>query len=381
MTEVLGRLWHKRLQSFDFSFDLTGMNMTNKYLLGALLGGGLVCLASGAVAKPASVRVTRETYRGWAGAYRLSNGTVDAVVVPQIGRVMAFHFTGRPETSPFFNNKLWLGKAAPPTPDPRNPKTFPTEWHNYGGDKLWPSPQSDWPKRQPVGWPPDPTIDTGPYTVKRLRNGLRLVGPVSPFFGVRVIRDITLRPGAARVFLQDTFTRPRRATGKLTGFPIGIWSITQVRGDATVYLPLNLKGHFPGVGLVSLTDKPGVPPNAKTHDDLLAVTRPSNVSTKIGVDNSAGWMACAFGGDLLFSEHFTRLPRATYPDKNTNAQVYTNGDDTQAYIEMEVLGPLVSLNPGWQITRAMSWQLQRLPQKPAGGAEARILIKRIMQGR
>ncbi len=355
--------------------------MNNKYLLGALFGAGLACLASGAVAKSASVRTTRETYRGWAGTYRLSNGVVDAVIVPQIGRVMAFHFTGRPETSPFFNNKIWLGKAAPPPPDPRNPKTFPSEWHNYGGDKLWPSPQSDWPKRQPVGWPPDPTIDTGPYRVTRLSNGLRLVGPASPFHGIRVIRDITLRPGAARVFLQDTFTRPRFATGKSLHLPVGIWSITQVRGDATVYLPLNLKGKFPGVGLTSLGDKPVVPANAEAHGDLLAITRSSNISTKVGVDDSAGWMACLFSGDLLFSEHFTRLPRAPYPDKNTNAQVYTNGDDNQAYIEMEVLDRLVSLKPGRQITRAMSWHLQRLPRTPAADAQARALVKMRMAGR
>ena len=355
--------------------------MNRKYILAALLGGGLVLLASGATAKSASVRVTRETYRGWAGAYRLSNGVVDAVVVPQIGRVMAFHFTGRPETSPFFNNKLWLGKAPPPTPDPRDPKTYPKEWHNYGGDKVWASQQSEWPKHQPVGWPPDPTIDCGPYRVKRVRNGLRLIGPVSPFFGVRVIRDITLRPGAARVFLQDTFFKPRRATGKLTGFPIGIWSITQVRGDATVFLPLDLKGRFPGVGLTSLGDKPDVPANAKRSGDIVAVTRPSNVSTKVGVDNGAGWMACLFGDDLLFSEHFTRLPRVNYPDRDTNAQVYTNGDDNQAYIEMEVLGPLVNLKPGRQITRAMSWHLQRLPQKPTGATEARVEVKKVMQGR
>lgn len=355
--------------------------MKTKYLLGVFFAAGFVCLASSALAKSRSVRTTREIYRGWSGAYRLSNGIVDAVVVPQIGRVMAFHFTGRPQTSPFFNNKLWLGKPAPPPPNARDPKTFPKEWHNYGGDKVWPSPQSEWPKRQPLGWPPDPSFDFGPYRVLRLRNGLRLVGPVSPFYGVRVIRDITLRPGTAAVFLQDTFYKPRRAAGKRSEVPIGIWSISQVRGDATVYLPLNLKGRFPGVGVTSLTDKPGVPPNAKRFGGLLAITRPSNVATKIGVDDSQGWMACLFGGDLLFSERFVRLSRAAYPDKDTNAQVYTNGDDNQAYIEMEVLGPLVSLKPGRQITRAISWHLQLLPHKPADDAQGRTLVRKAMQGR
>ncbi|MDQ2687021.1 MAG: DUF4380 domain-containing protein, partial [Armatimonadota bacterium] len=280
-----------------------------------------------------------------------------------------------------FNNKLWLGKAPPPTPDPANAKTFPQEWHNYGGDKLWPSPQSAWPQHQPIAWPPDPNFDTGPYTVKRLSNGLRLVSPVSPYYGVRVIRDITLRPRSARVFLQDTFYKMRRTSGKVGVFPIGLWSIAQVRGDATVYLPLNFRGKFPGVGFTSLGDKADLPPNAKPHGDLLTVTRPSNVSSKVGVDDRAGWMACLFDGNLLFSEHFTRLPNAPYPDKGTNAQVYTNGDDTQAYIEMEVLDRLVTLKPGHQITRAVSWRLQRLPRTPTSDAQARALVKKAMQER
>ena len=33
-------------------------------------------------------------YRGWNEAFLLSNGTVEAVVVPAIGRVMQFRFAG-----------------------------------------------------------------------------------------------------------------------------------------------------------------------------------------------------------------------------------------------------------------------------------------------
>ncbi|MDQ2687020.1 MAG: hypothetical protein M3Y28_04050, partial [Armatimonadota bacterium] len=75
--------------------------MQRQFLLGVALGAVLAFFATSALAKSTSpVRVTRETYRGWPGAYRLSNGVVDVVVVPQIGRVMAFQFTGRVGTSP-----------------------------------------------------------------------------------------------------------------------------------------------------------------------------------------------------------------------------------------------------------------------------------------
>ena len=317
-----------------------------------------------------AVTVTRTTYRGWPIAYRLSNKVVDVVVVPGIGRIMAFGFTGHPETSPLFNNPAELGK-----PVVHAPGVYPKDWINYGGDKLWPSQQSDWPQRQPKGWPPDPNFDEGPYTVTRLRNGVRLTGPVSPYYQIRVVREITLPPHAARVDLHDTFRKSPGAAGKLNGLRVGIWNVSQVRGDATIYLPLNKHGLFPGIGLTSLGDKPQLLPSWKASGDTVAVTRPNKQFNKMGVDDSAGWMACAFGGNLLFSEHFTRLPNASYPDKGCNAEIYTNGDPHVPYIEMEILGQMSHLMAGHTLTRSMFWHLQHLPRPPRNDADARRLVK------
>ena len=213
----------------------------------ALLGLAALALATtsstGAATPP--VTVTETAYHGWDGAYRLSNGVVELVVVPQIGRIMAFHFAGQPDTDPLWNNPPLLGKPAP---------TGGTDWANFGGDKLWPSPQSDWPKHAPQAWPPDPAFEFGPFTVSRVANGVRLTGPEVPNYALRVTREITLVPGQARVNLRDTFTKSKDAAGDRNGFPIGIWSVTQTRGDETVYVPLNPQGLFPGVGYTSLGD-------------------------------------------------------------------------------------------------------------------------------
>lgn len=318
------------------------------------------------------VTVTRTAYGGWQGAYRLSNGVVELIVVPSIGRIMAFEFAGQPQTNPLFNNAVWAGKPAPATPNPADPKTFPTDWHNYGGDKVWPSEQSGWPKHQPLAWPPDPSFDTGPYAVTRTPDGLRLTGPVSPYFGVRVIREITLSPGQAAVTIHDTFLK---AKGQ-AAFPIGIWSISQVRGDSTIYLPLDTHGLFPGLGFTPLGDSKKPMPNWQSRGGLLAVTRPSNIGTKVGVDDRAGWAACLYHGNLLFTERFTHEPKATYPDKGVDAEVFTNGDDSQAYMELEVLGPLVTLKPGQTLTRQITWRLQHLTQVPAGADAVWAAIRR-----
>src|SRR5438105_716976 len=55
---------------------------------------------------PAGVAVERVDYHGWPGCFRLTNGTVDVVVVPQIGRVMRYGPVGGP-------NLLWENPALP----------------------------------------------------------------------------------------------------------------------------------------------------------------------------------------------------------------------------------------------------------------------------
>lgn len=321
-----------------------------------------VVIAGTAQAKTPSVTVTTENYKGWNETKRLSNGVVDVVVVPQIGRVMAFHFTGQPESNVFFQNPALLGKPVP--------ADAATNWANFGGDKLWPAPQADWPKHAPVGWPPEAQIDSGPYTATKIPNGVKLVGPVSPSFGGRFVREITLKPKASEVLLRDTF---EKTGGK--AFPIGIWSVTQVMGDASVYLPQNANSIFGTAGMTSLTDTSGLPANVKSKDGLIVVTRDPANATKIGADTTGGWMACVEGG-VLFSERFTRA-KGTYPDKNSNAEVYTNPGEL-AYIEMEALGPLTDLKPGQKTTRTMSWRLQKLPRIPANPADERALVKHLM---
>jgi hypothetical protein len=94
-------------------------------------------------------QVTQVTY-GERKAYRMSDGRSEAIIVPEIGRVMSYGFVGGP-------NLLW-----------NNPqKQFKAEeWHNYGGDKTWPAPQSLWPTNVGRGWPPVAEWDGAPQGMK-----------------------------------------------------------------------------------------------------------------------------------------------------------------------------------------------------------------------
>ena len=361
-------------------------------ILAALLLVGLAVLpANIAQAAPKPVTVTRVTWHGWAGSLRLSNGIVEAIVVPAIGRVMSFGFVGHPETSPIFTNREWEGKTVA--------DADPTTWAAFGGDKLWPSPQSEWPRHNVRAWPPDQAFDGDPEIAQIVPGGVRLVTPDSVAFAVRATRTITMKPGEARLYIAQTLIKDPDAANppgpaeaadapvapdaaarqRRDGFPIGIWSITQTRGDETVWMPLSASDKFPS-GYLSLGDPGDAPaaPYFTTQDGLLRIARDLAKSHKIGAGSPAGWMASLYGGSVLFSEHYPYLSGAAYPDGGTPAEVYTNGGAT-AYIEMELLGPLVPLTHGGKISHDIYWQLQRLPRAPKSAADAARLVAAAMR--
>src|SRR5207237_346878 len=71
-----------------------------------ILGGALLFVAQ---ASWGAVTAQRLPYHGWSGAYRLSNGTVDLVFVPQIGRIMRYGYVGGPNM--LFENEKLSGKT------------------------------------------------------------------------------------------------------------------------------------------------------------------------------------------------------------------------------------------------------------------------------
>ncbi len=326
--------------------------------------------------KADGITVTHQSWQGWPDALRLSNGVVEAIIVPEIGRIMAFQFVGHPETNPIFINKDWKGKTVA--------DTDPTTWAAFGGDKLWPSPQSEWPKHNVRGWPPDQTFDGDPEVAQILPNGVRLVTPDSVAFAAHATRTITLKPAQARLYIVQTLIKDKDAGSPTAstdrprdGFPIGIWSITQTRGDETVFLPLAKSSRFPkGYGGLDTPPAPYPAPYFTTQAGLLRVVRDPKNAHKVGTDAPQGWMSSLYAGTVLFSEHDAYQPGANYPDGGTPTEVYMNPNP--AYMEMELLGPLVPLTHGNQITHNIYWQLQRLPRVPRSRAEAQARVKAAM---
>lgn len=339
-------------------------------LLGALTAAFVLGGAAHAQARPAHgtpVRVTKIDYKGWHGCWKISNGVVEAIVVPQIGRIMAFQFAGKPDTNALFNNAGLLGKTGE--------EQKPGEWANFGGDKVWPSPQSSWEKYIGGPWPPDVAFDGRPQKTERLAGGVRMFSGRSDAFGIQVTRTITLRPGDSRLSIAQEMHRFKsptpatavRVTGATNADALGIWNITQVRSDSVVFLPMTSHSRFAS-GFTMFDGKSLpifkllTPPTWwARHGSALVGRRDPVESHKVGSDAPAGWIAALYG-DVVFAEHYRNQRGATYPDGGCRAEVWSNPGET-AYLELEVLGPTRAIPLHGAQNYNVTWELARVPKK------------------
>ena len=95
--------------------------------------------------------------------------------------------------------------------------------------------------------------------------------------------------------------------------------------------------------------------SASRSMDKMAISAPT--PCKIGLSGQAGWIAYRRGGTVLV-KRATYHEGATYPDFGASLQCYSGGD----FIEIETLGPLVSLAPGASVDHRETWTLHAVDE-------------------
>lgn len=320
----------------------------------------LVLLLATCTLAQSRVSVKRVEYNGWKDALIMSNGKVEAVIVPSIGRVMQFRYVG--EGGVFWENPAVAG--SPVNPDSK-------EWINFGGDKPWPAPQADWPKVTPRGWPPPVGFDSSVWEAKivpceRNKGGtfkglygcseyvnrpdfhsLTLLSPIDPQYGIRVRRNIILLPSHHDLTITTVFEKVSSNPVK-----VGVWVISQLSEAAAVFIPIPKKTQYPD-GYNKQSKE--LPEHFKVANGLIELKRDPKKSTKIGNDaSSLLWV----GKKHMLKIDSLRVPNAEYPDNGSSAEVYTNPDPLK-YIELEMLGPLQEMKVGDKISRTNVYTLMR----------------------
>ena len=298
-----------------------------------------------------AIQISKITYHGWPNSYRISNGKVQAVVVPAIGRVMQFQLVGG--VNIFWQDRRLDGRA----PDPNS-----REWANFGGDKSWPSPQDDWSKMVGRGWPPPAGFDAVPYEARVEDGVLELSSPVDPSYRIRVRRRVELDPAKPQMEVVTSYE-------KITGAPVkvGVGVITQLRDPQRVFMVLPKKSRFPD-GYVLLQFSP--PEDVRIHDGLVSLKRGNKISSEIGSDaDTLLWM----DGEYVLRIDSPRVQRAEYAEQGTNSTIFTAADP-QAYVELETFGPLSVMKAGDRIQRKNTYTLLERSEKDPD-AEARKVAR------
>ncbi|GEM_PF-827290 len=305
------------------------------------------------LATVASGEITRITYNGWDDALRLTNGTVELIVVPSVGRIMHYGWTDG-------ENLLWqhphrAGHTGPAAGD---------LWANTGGDKIWPWPETSWPKASgvtlrdvdpPSEWEHEPhQLEVrGPLSV-------RLISPTWKTHRLRVVRDLTLAETGTVLTLSSRIERIADVPPSDTPPPIAVrpWSVTQLPpADAVIvdYVP-----HTPRPYGLLLGASWDTALDIDTH--TLWLPSPRGAS-KIGVTGRhLGW----WRGEVLFIQHLVApIAAPTAWEPHEQAQVFWTenpGEGASPYVELEFTAPRGG-SPTMSETLTVTWELRRLRSK------------------
>lgn len=283
------------------------------------------------------VVVSRMTYRGWAGALRLSNGDVELVVVPTIGRIMRFAATDGSNVL-WENPELW-GREAPRAEDRR-------EWTNFGGDKVWPAPQERW------SWPPDPWLDGSPHRCTVQADGsVRLVSPISRVMNLRLVRTVRMEPSKPVVVVDNVLENHGAEPVSWS-----VWEVAQVESPDRVEMPRSSRLFDTGYRI--FPDSSDVSAYVTVAGDIVHARRNSRGAYKVGADCGRAVVSAVRSG-WRFTMIGPARARGEYPDGGCNVEVYSNPDPLP-YMELEVLGPMVTIPPRGSIALRTTWKLERI---------------------
>lgn len=301
--------------------------------------------------EPPLLNIRRGRHLGWDESLLLDNGVVEVLTVPAVGRILQFGFVN--DQSVFWSDPDLHGIPTDPASQ---------EWLNFGGDKTWPAPQSDWPRITPRAWPPPIAFDALPVEASFRRDTVVLRSPVDPHYGIRTERVIRLVADAPVMTVTTTYE-------KVEGNPVevGVWVITQLIDPVAVFAPLAQPSRF-AEGFDRQSGD-ALPAQLTLTNGLLSLVRDPARATKIGLDTDR----LLWVGDrhaLLIQSTLT--PGATYPDNGSSAEIYTN-PDPKTYVELELLGPLTRLAPGDRVSETLTYTLHRR-RSPDPTVDARRIL-------
>lgn len=237
------------------------------------------------------------------------------------------------------------------------------DYRYRGGHRLWHAPEA-----MPRTYIPD----DGGVVMEHLADGVRLTGQTEAMTGITKIIEIRLPADRPLVRVHHSL----RNDG---AWPVELapWAVTMFRLGGVAILPqpvgpAGANSLIPNRALALWPYSQINDPRLALRDDyILLWAFPHAAKFKIGYFNFHGWMAYWVDG-LLFRKSYDVISGAPHVDGGSNAESYVD----ETCVELESLGPLVTLNPGEMTHLSETWELYPGLDVPFLSGEIGEVLKR-----
>lgn len=285
-----------------------------------------------------ALKVDEVEYHGWRKAFRISNDTVELIVLSEAGpRILFYGFRGEPNE--FHEVPEHAGK------------TGGADYRSYGGHRLWVSPEVE-----RTYYP-----DNVPVSIQRHKNSFVFAAPVeSSHPGTNLQKDVEIELDETTTHV--TLTHRIRNLGK-EATELAPWALSVMAEGGKAILPLPPKAPVSKdkllpegiLALWSYTDL--ADRRWEIGSQYMQLHQSKNPTGRfkeqmVGIFNPSGWGAY-FRRGHLFLKMAEVQRNAKYPDFGCNFELYTDPDS----LELETLGPLCNLEPGQTAEHKEEWWL------------------------
>lgn len=214
----------------------------------------------------------------------------------------------------------------------------------YGGHRLWYAPE----KRETTYIP-----DSRPVAWREVPGGVEVVQTVDEPTGIQKSIRIILSEGDAEVSVLHSLEN----LGSMA-FELAPWAITQLKPGGIGIIPQNIgnqdtDGLLPNRNIVLWPYTPIRSDFLEVSDEAIIVKASMNEGAlKVGTPNPPGWIGYLLG-EQFFVKRTEYQEEEFYLDRGASSQIYC----CPGFIELETLGPVVSLMPGQKTSHIETWQV------------------------
>lgn len=270
------------------------------------------------------------------GGARISNGMVELAVAEGCGpRIVRYALTGGANVLGEWPDEVF--------------ETTAGKYRLIGGHRLWAGPEIPAITCAP---------DSDPVTITEHGAHALTVIQKTDSAGLGKSIRVELAPAGSGVTLVHTISNRNQ-----TPITLAPWAVTILAGGGTAIVPMEpFKSHdeyyLPARPVIFWHYTNPADERIRWGRTFIRFTSNPGVKdpVKLGIGNRQGWAAYSVNG-LLFTKRYAYEEGKTYPDYGSNTELYTAAN----FLEIETLGPLVTLAPGASVSHEERWTLARSP--------------------